>query len=98
MAAPRAHDHGDVHAVHAVDVGPAAQRGAGLGTVLLLQHLACLRSRGVKGVQLSATRENLAAVHLCEKVGFIVARDRSSPLWRPWLGHEAIHLAMTRRL
>lgn len=76
----------------------ATSRGTGLGTLLLQQHIACLRARGVRGVQLSTTRENAAAVHLYEKLGFTVARERSGPLWRPWLGRDTNHLVMTRRL
>lgn len=73
-------------------------RGAGLGAALLERHLACLHTRDVRGVQLSTTRENAVAVHLYETFGFTVAREQSSPLWQPWLGRDAIHLVMTRRL
>lgn len=75
----------------------AETRGQGVGSRLLDAHLACLERRGVGGVQLSTTRENEAAIRLYEKVGFEVRLEYVSPLWRPWLGHDAAHVVMTRR-
>ncbi len=73
-------------------------RGMGLGGRLLQAHLECLQAKGVKGVQLSTTRENQAAVALYQKFGFEVYREYSSPLWQPWLGRNAVHVIMTRKL
>ena len=70
-------------------------RGKGLGQRLLLEHLACLKGRGVAGVQLSTSAENTAAVGLYAKLGFGVYHRWSSPLWEPWLGRAAEHLTMT---
>ncbi|WP_243398172.1 GNAT family N-acetyltransferase [Deinococcus koreensis] len=76
---------------------PAA-RGLGLGRRLLEAHLAALQGLGVGGVQLSTTAENRAALGLYRTLGFEVVASRRTPLWTPWLRHEAEHLAMARRL
>lgn len=73
-------------------------RGQGLGRALLEAHLGCLRARGVSGVQLSTTRENGAALALYTSCGFRVLEAYASPLWRPWLGRDAVHVLMGRRL
>ena len=72
-------------------------RGLGLGAALMERYLGCLESQQIKGVQLSTTRENVAAVRLYEKFGFEVLREYSSPLWRPWLGRDAVHLIMGKK-
>lgn len=76
----------------------AAARGRGLGRELLAAHLDCLGHEGVGGVQLSTTRENEAALRLYEAFGFEEWRAYESPLWRPWLGRNAVHVVMIRRL
>lgn len=73
-------------------------RGAGLGQALLNAHLEALRQHRVPGVQLSTTRENAAALRLYERAGFWVWREASSPLWRPWLGRDAVHVVMVKEL
>ena len=73
-------------------------RGHGLGKTLLQAYLDCLSQQKIRGVQLSTTRENQAAVVLYERMGFKVWQEYSSPLWRPWLGHDAIHLTMVKEL
>ncbi|SEJ66186.1 Acetyltransferase (GNAT) family protein [Deinococcus reticulitermitis] len=73
-------------------------RGTGLGGRLLDTFLAELGRRGVPGVQLSTTRENVAALALYEKRGFRVWTERERALWRPWLGRNAVHVVMVRRL
>ncbi|GIW35200.1 MAG: N-acetyltransferase [Meiothermus sp.] len=73
-------------------------RGFGLGHQLLEAHLNCLRARGVRGVQLSTTRENDRALKLYEKFGFEVYIEWRSPLWKPWLGREATHLTLVKDL
>lgn len=72
-------------------------RGLGLGGQLMKRYLGCLESQKIKGVQLSTTRENGAAVRLYEKFGFEVLREYSSPLWRPWLGRDAVHIVMGKK-
>lgn len=73
-------------------------RGAGLGQALLNAHLEALRGRGVRGVQLSTTRENQAAMRLYERTGFRVYCEAKSPLWQPWLGREAVHVVMVKEI
>ncbi|GAA5512178.1 putative acetyltransferase OgpAT [Deinococcus carri] len=73
-------------------------RGLGLGGALLDAYLAALRARGVRGLQLSTTAENRAAVALYEKRGLRVWEARESRLWQPWLGRPTTHLVMVRRL
>ena len=73
-------------------------RGQGLGSQLLETYLECLKRKNVPGVQLSTTRENEAAIGLYKKVGFEVWLEYESPLWRPWLGRDAVHVVMTKRL
>jgi len=73
-------------------------RGLGLGAALLDTYLEALRLHGVKGVQLSTTRENAAAIRLYEKSGFRVHAQRELDAWTPWLGRPAVHVVMTREL
>ncbi|WP_233493114.1 MULTISPECIES: GNAT family N-acetyltransferase [unclassified Meiothermus] len=73
-------------------------RGLGAGQKLLEAHLDCLRARGIAGVQLSTTQENQAALGLYRKLGFEVYIQWQSPLWKPWLGREAVHLVMVKDL
>lgn len=73
-------------------------RGLGLGGQLMQAYLDCLGSKNVAGVQLSTTKENAAAVGLYEKFGFGVYREYLSPVWRPWLGREVVHLVMVKSL
>lgn len=73
-------------------------RGQGLGGKLMQIHLNCLRARGVPGVQLSTTRENVAAIRLYEKSGFRIYREWSSPLWKPFLQRAVIHVVMVKNL
>jgi ribosomal protein S18 acetylase RimI-like enzyme len=73
-------------------------RGQGLGKQLLTRYLEHLHQQKVSGVQLSTTRENLAAVSLYQTFGFKVWREYESPLWRPWLGHTTTHLVMVKSL
>ncbi len=73
-------------------------RGQGLGKALLESHLDCLSASGVPGVQLSTTRENVAAINLYEKCGFRVFEEYPLPLWHPWLGHDAVHVVMVKGL
>ncbi|MDX2008056.1 MAG: GNAT family N-acetyltransferase [Meiothermus sp.] len=73
-------------------------RGMGLGGQLLEHFLHDLRRRKVRGVQLSTTRDNSAALGLYQRFGFETFREYPSPLWRPWLGRDAIHLTMTLAL
>lgn len=75
-----------------------AARGSGLGAGLLDTFLAELAGRGVRGVHLSTTRVNTAALALYERRGFRVWAERESPLWRPWLGRDAVHVVMVRTL
>lgn len=70
-------------------------RGLGLGSKLLEIYIGCLRAKGVRGVQLSTTRENQAAIALYQKFGFRVYREYPSPLWQPWLGRSVVHVVMT---
>lgn len=74
---------------------PAA-RGQGLSGPLLDLHLARLAGLGVRGVQLSTTLENVAALRTYRRRGFVVAGARRTPLWTPWLGHPAVQVVMTR--
>lgn len=69
-----------------------------MGQALLNAHLEALRQHRVPGVQLSTTRENAAALRLYERAGFWVWREASSPLWRPWLGRDAVHVVMVKEL
>lgn len=73
-------------------------RGRGLGQALLRAHLEALHRQGLPGVQLSTTRENTAALRLYEGMGFWVWREARSPLWRPWLGRDAVHVVMVKEL
>ena len=73
-------------------------RGMGLGQKLMEAYLECLSAQKIPGVQLSTTRENQAAIKLYERNGFQVYSEYSSPLWRPWLGHDAVHVVMTKGL
>lgn len=80
-----------------LNVLPFAQ-GLGAGSALLDAYLKSLRDHAVAGVQLSTTRENAAAVRLYQHFGFEIWSENRSPLWRPWLGRDAVHLVMTRRI
>ena len=73
-------------------------RGRGLGSALLRVHLACLAEAGVPGVQVSTTRENRGALKLYRRSGFRIFSERSSPLWRPWLGRSTSHVVLVRQL
>jgi ribosomal protein S18 acetylase RimI-like enzyme len=73
-------------------------RGQRLGTELLETFLACLTDRGVRGVQLSTTEKNAAALALYEKFGFRVYVEYRSPLWQPYVGRALKHVVMVRRL
>ena len=75
----------------------SSAQGLGAGSALLGTYLTWLSRRGAPGVQLSTTRENAAAVRLYQRFGFEIWSENRSPLWRPWLGHDAVHLVMTRR-
>ena len=92
-AAPRAAFPAQLH----VNV-LAGTRGQGVGGTLLASYLEGLARRGVAGVQLSTTRENVGAIRLYEKLGFATWDAYESPLWRPWLGRSVTHLVMTRAL
>lgn len=72
-------------------------RGLGLGDNLLQGFLQRLRERGVPGVQLSTTDENVAALGLYRKAGFSVAAAEQTQLWTPWLGRPARQLCLVRR-
>lgn len=76
---------------------PAA-RGQGAGRALLERYLGCLEAAGVRGVQLSTTLENVAAVALYRSTGFEVWRARRRKLWRPWIGHSAVHVVMIKSM
>lgn len=74
---------------------PAA-RGQGLSGPLLDLHLARLAELGARGVQLSTTLENAAALRTYRRRGFVIAGARRTALWTPWLGRAAVHVVMTR--
>ena len=73
-------------------------RGQGLGRTLLQAHLQVLEAAGVRGVQLSTTAENAAALHLYRREGFAVLHQTPSDFWVPWLGRPTAHIIMGRRL
>ncbi|KGQ20888.1 GNAT family N-acetyltransferase [Thermus filiformis] len=73
-----------------IAVDPEAQ-GQGLGRRLMEAFLDCLRTRGVKGVQLSTTRKNAAARRLYRSLGFRLYAKRASPFWRPFAGRPLVH-------
>ncbi|ADV66722.1 GNAT family N-acetyltransferase [Deinococcus maricopensis] len=73
-------------------------RGLGAGGALLDAYLDALRARAVPGVQLSTTARNEAAVALYTRRGFGTLEARRTPLWRPWLGEDALHLTLGRAL
>lgn len=73
-------------------------RGSGIGGRLLDMFLTELAGRQVRGVQLSTTRVNTAALALYERRGFRVWAERASPFWRPWLHRDAVHVVMVRTL
>lgn len=73
-------------------------RGQGLGKLLLARYLELLKNNHTNGVQLSTTRENVAAVKLYEQFGFEVWRDYESPLWQPWKGHTVTHVVLVKHL
>ncbi len=73
-------------------------RGQQLGMELLETFLACLTERGARGVQLSTTEKNEAALALYEKFGFRVYTEYRSPLWRPYVGQPLKHVVMVKRL
>ena len=73
-------------------------RGQGYSRPLMELHLARLRELGVRGVQLSTTLENRAALRVYEKHGFRLVAARRTALWTPWLGHPAVHVALARQL
>ncbi len=76
----------------------AEARGQRLGATLLETFLACLTARGVRGVQLSSTRENEAALALYAKSGFRIYAEYRSPLWEPYLGRALEHVVMIKAL
>lgn len=80
-----------------INLRPEA-RGLGLGRALLAAFLDGLRRRGVPGVQLSTTDQNVAALKLYRQQGFHIAAYRTTPLWTPWLGKPAQHLCLARSL
>ncbi|KQR22795.1 GNAT family N-acetyltransferase [Deinococcus sp. Leaf326] len=71
-------------------------RGRGLSGPLLELHLARLAELGARGVQLSTTLENAAALRTYQRCGFVISGARRTPLWTPWLGRPAVHVVMTR--
>ncbi len=73
-----------------IAVDPKAQ-GQGVGRALLEGFLACLKAKGVKGVQLSTTRANRAARALYRRLGFRLWAKRPSPFWRAYRGRPALH-------
>lgn len=73
-------------------------RGLGLSRPLLEANLAALTALGVRGVQLTTTLENVAALRVYEKHGFTLVAAQRSALWTPWLGHPAEHVALARPL
>ena len=76
----------------------AQARGLGAGSALLDAYLMALRTRGVQGVQLSTTDQNVAALRLYRSRGFETVSAHVTPLWRPWLGADATHLVLGRTL
>ena len=80
-----------------VNLLPVA-RGQGLGRALLEAFLTCLEARGVRGVQLSTTVENEAALGLYRACGFHVYERQRSRLWRPWLGRTTTQVVMVKEL
>lgn len=73
-------------------------RGQGYSRPLLELHLERLQELGVRGVQLSTTLENVAALHVYRKYGFQVVAAKRTALWTPWLGHRAVHVALAKTL
>lgn len=71
-------------------------RGQGLSGPLLELHLARLAELGVRGIQLSTTLENTAALRTYRRRGFVVAGARRTALWTPWLGRPAVQVVLTR--
>lgn len=71
-------------------------RGHRLGEGLLRAHLDELGRVGVRGVQLSTTTENEAALGLYRKWGFQVAARQPTRLWVPWLGRETTQVVLSR--
>ncbi|MFZ5808732.1 MAG: GNAT family N-acetyltransferase [Chloroflexota bacterium] len=65
-----------------------AYRGMGIGRELIEAFLSQLRERGVAGVHLKTTSENVAACALYEKMGFQLLDSRRTKMWRPWLGRD----------
>lgn len=59
--------------VYAVGVDPAAQ-GLGLGKALTLTGLEHLRDQGLGAVMLYADADNVAAIHLYQRLGFTTSR------------------------
>lgn len=76
----------------------AEARGQRLGTKLLETFLACLTDHGVRGVQLSTTEKNEAALALYAKFGFRVYKEYRSSLWQPYVGRALKHVVMVKRL
>lgn len=73
-------------------------RGRRLGRALLEAYVTCLQERGVRGVQLSTTVENEAALGLYRSCGFRVYERHRSRLWRPWLGRVTTQVVMVKDL
>lgn len=73
-------------------------RGHGLGAALLQAYLHEIRRRGVRGVYLSTTAENRAALRLYRSFGFEVLASQTTNLWTPWLGYPTEQLVWGLRL
>lgn len=73
-------------------------RGKGVGRLLLVAFLDCLRAKGVPGVQLATTRANQAARRLYQSLGFRLYAKKASPFWAPYHGHPVIHEVWVKEL
>jgi ribosomal protein S18 acetylase RimI-like enzyme len=74
---------------------PAA-RGLGLGRALLGAYLERLAARGTRGVHLSTTDRNGAALRLYERSGFSVAARRETRAYRGVVDGPVVRLVMVR--
>jgi len=57
-------------------------RGKGIGRRLIKAYLSQLSQKGIKGVHLHTTSENVIACHLYEKCGFQLIGEKQSHLWK----------------
>jgi putative acetyltransferase len=72
----------------------AVHRGRGLGTKLLTACLAQARAKGVTRVELEARADNLAAIKLYEKLGFVHETTKRNALRYEGVYYDCVQMSL----